>query len=470
MRPRTVAIVGAGFSGTIVAVNLLRRSRAPLRIVLVDRGQLGRGAAYARRDHPYLLNVPAGRMSASSSDPLEFLTFVRGRNPCATAEGFLPRELYGDYLESLLHASELAAAPCVELERLQGEVERVDRTREGASLDVQFTNHHRIRADEVVLALGNPPPAGIPGTQALHGFPRYAEDPWSRAAVFRPGETVLLIGTGLTMADITVAGTRAAAGKAVVHAISRHGLMPTSQRDFRPGPGVADALPTLRAAALSVRRVLRVSRKLAADIERAGGDWREAMNILRNAAPELWQRMPLRERRRFLRHLRARWDVLRHRLPKETLDTLDELRARGQLHVHAGKIVACKPIGEQMLVHWHARGEERLQTLRVDRIINCTGPDYDARRNRDPLLRSLLSERMAVADELHLGLKTGEFGGLIDANGQVSRALYYIGPMLRADHWETTAVPELRRHAELLAQHLLSSLVGTSAVREAAVR
>ena len=31
-----------------------------------------------------------------------------------------------------------------------------------------------------------------------------------------------------------------------------------------------------------------------------------------------------------------------------------------------------------------------------------------------------------------------------------------LGPMLRADHWEATAVPELRAHAEQLARHLVA--------------
>jgi uncharacterized NAD(P)/FAD-binding protein YdhS len=71
--PRTVAIVGAGFSGTTLAVNLLRQVHAqPLRIVLVERSQLPGGVVYARRRYPYLLNVPAGRMSAPLSVAIGF--------------------------------------------------------------------------------------------------------------------------------------------------------------------------------------------------------------------------------------------------------------------------------------------------------------------------------------------------------------------------------------------------------------
>ena len=83
---RTILIVGAGFSGTAVALHLLRLPHSgPLRIVLVERAQLARGVAYARRAEPYLLNVPAGRMSASSVDPLEFLAYAQRTRPNASA-------------------------------------------------------------------------------------------------------------------------------------------------------------------------------------------------------------------------------------------------------------------------------------------------------------------------------------------------------------------------------------------------
>jgi hypothetical protein len=46
---------------------------------------------------------------------------------------------------------------------------------------------------------------------------------------------------------------------------------------------------------------------------------------------------------------------------------------------------------------------------------------------------------------------------LVDADGRSGPRLYYLGPMLRADHWETTAAHELRSHADRLAAHLAGS-------------
>ena len=119
--PRTIVIVGAGFSGAAVAINLLRLSYwRPVRIVLVDRTpRMARGAAYAERSHPYLLNVPAGRMSMNSADPLEFLKFAQQRLPDATADDFLPRSLYGDYLESVLFEAEHASPSHVQLHKVR---------------------------------------------------------------------------------------------------------------------------------------------------------------------------------------------------------------------------------------------------------------------------------------------------------------------------------------------------------------
>ena len=457
--PRTIVIVGAGFSGAIVATNLLRLPQeAPLRIVLIDRATIARGVAYARRRYPYLLNVPAGRMSASSTEPGEFLTFAQQSLPGATAEDFLRRELYGQYLESLLANAALAAPPHVQLVRVHGLVIAVERAHRTSALQVHLDDGGKIAADTLVLALGNPPPAPLPGSEALQSSSRYINDPWAVAPPeFHSGEAVLIVGTGLTMADVALAGSEAAKGKAVVHALSRHGLVPPPQTAFRQLYDELDATPLKQAASISMRRLWRATRNLADDIELRGGDWREAIAFVRTLAPALWQQLPIRERRRFLRHVRCYWDVHRHRLPVATWCALNELRRRGNLHVHAGRLVGLQPVGKQIRATWRARGASGETTMLVDRIINCTGPHYDVRRTEERLLRSLIAQGMAAPDPLGLGLVTHEFGALVDASGRVAGNIYYIGPMLRPRQWETTAVQELRTHAEQLACHLAAS-------------
>lgn len=468
--PRTIVIVGAGFSGTTVAINLLRLSYwRPIRVVLVDRAErMARGVAYAPSQFPYLLNVPAGRMSLNSSDPLEFAKFARKTYPAATEDDFLPRFLFGEYLESALLDAESSSPPHVHLLRLRGDVCALERTGGTSPFKVELTDGSSFTADDVVLALGNPAPASIPGTEALLGSPRYVRNPWSSPLQFEPGETALLIGTGLTMADTVLAGDAAARSQVTFHAISRHGLVPPSQTAFRHDGCADDGVSRLRAAALSATQLLRAVRDLTDEVQQRGGDWREAITSVRNLAPILWQRLPNRERQRFLRHARPYWEVHRHRLPQETLEKLSQLRRADKLHILAGRILGFQATGERIQVRWRARGSDAVQKLLVDRVINCTGPDYNVSRSNDPLVRWLLEHGLVTPDTLGLGLRTGAYGALIDSRDRMTASLYYIGPMLRADHWESTAAQELRIHAERLAHHLAASAVNPMfAVRRA---
>src|SRR5271170_6103813 len=122
--PRIIAIVGAGFSGTATAVNLLRHAGGqPIRVVLIERGsEHGRGLAYSRTAQTFLLNVPASRVSATASDPDEFLRFAREFDPRSTGEDFLPRALYGAYLQNLLEKAAIEAPAGTQLDALRGEV------------------------------------------------------------------------------------------------------------------------------------------------------------------------------------------------------------------------------------------------------------------------------------------------------------------------------------------------------------
>jgi len=451
---RTILIVGAGFSGTAVAIHLLRLPHSgPLRIVLVERAQMARGVAYARRQRPYLLNVPAGRMSASSVDPLEFLAYAQRRLPEATAEDFLPRELYGQYLEASLLSAAQASPPHVRLERIHGEVVAIERVRRSSSFEVCLEKGATIAAHTVVLAPGNPQPAALAGSEKLPES-RYIADPWQTPPLFHAGETVLVVGTGLTMADVVLAGQDAAQGQATIHALSRHGLLPTAQTDFHQVPDERRSTALLCAASVSLRRLVHEVRALAEDVELRGGDWREVIANARDVAPILWQRLAAHERQRFLRHVHCFWDVHRHRLPPSSWSALNELRREGRMFVHAGRILDLELAGRQVKVTWRARGLSTARTIFVDRVVNCTGPQYDVRRTRERLLRSLLAQGMVRPDVCGLGITTDDFGRLLDASSRVADNLYYIGPMLRPRYWETTAVQELRTHAERLAHRL----------------
>ena len=452
---RTIAIVGGGFSGTVLATMLLRHPPpTPTRLVLIERGpRVGRGVAFAVRDFPYLLNVPVGRMSANPADPLEFLRFMQRRQPDTDAESFLPRAWYGDYLEESLQAASLSAPPHIRLDVIRASVTSIRRNRRDLPLRLRLDDATELYGDTVVLAVGNPPPRRLAVAQALAGHPAYVEDPWTLSATTGGGDRLFLIGTGLTMVDVVLAAAARADG-AHIQALSRHGLIASRQAAFRPDTLSGNREAVMLAAAPSPRRMLRAVRDLAQIAEAEGGDWREAINFVRGVAPTLWQRMSEADRSQFLRHARPYWDVHRHRLPEAALARLTHLRETGRLQVHAGRLESLQLEATGVAVRWRPRGRVDLAHSVVDRVINCTGPDYDLARTRDPLLRSLVRDGLAMPDPHGLGLRTGRNGAVIDDEGWPATNLHYLGPMLRADHWEATAAMELAGHAQRLADHL----------------
>ena len=126
MGSRTIAIVGAGFSGTALAYRLLRSKHAvPTRVVLIERAQrFGPGLAYSAHAAGTTLNVPAGRMSIDEAGPGDLLEYLHARamsvppELSVTPEEFVPRRLYGDYLEARLADAARAASPRAQLTRV----------------------------------------------------------------------------------------------------------------------------------------------------------------------------------------------------------------------------------------------------------------------------------------------------------------------------------------------------------------
>lgn len=456
---RTIVIVGGGFSGVAVAAQLLRRPpKDPTRLVLIERAaEVGRGAAYADRKFPYLLNVPASRMSACPSAPNQFVEFAQRRIPNATGEDFLPRALYGEYLREMLLAAELRASRHIRLEILKGEVVNIRRIERHVPLQVELADGGSLTADDVVLAMGNPAPSSISAAAEVMNHPAYIADPWVRELQFDRPQTVMLIGTGLTAVDVINRASHDPLFTPTLHAVSRHGLVPPRQTSFRPDAFKGDGNALLLAASRSLKSLTSAVRLLADEAERCGGDWREAITFVRNTAPTIWQNLPDRDRVRFLRHLRAHWDVHRHRLPPQMLHRLEALKSNGRLNIHAGRIQRFASQGARIEATWQERHSGKTRTHVFDRIVNCTGPDYDIRRAKDRLWRNLLQCGLCIPDSLGLGLRTGPNGAVVDADGWPGPHLFYVGPMLRADYWESTAVGELRVHAQKLAAVLSES-------------
>jgi uncharacterized NAD(P)/FAD-binding protein YdhS len=88
----------------------------------------------------------------------------------------------------------------------------------------------------------------------------------------------------------------------------------------------------------------------------------------------------------------------------------------------------------------------------------------DLRRVEDDLMDSLRARHALRVDTMGLGLSVGEGYRLQKADGSLHERVRYVGPLLKAQWWEATAVPELRVHAAALAHALVRDRLPADAI------
>jgi uncharacterized NAD(P)/FAD-binding protein YdhS len=448
----TIAIVGAGFSGTLLALHLLRRCPPPTKLILIERNsQFGRGLAYAAGNPSHILNVPAARMSAFHDRPDDFLNWLTSQPETAAASphSFAPRQMFGAYIRTLLN-DEMKRSGRDRLELVRGAVTGLDHSAHPLTLTLE--RDRTIQADFAVLATGNFPPEPIPaGDPGFYDTPFYRPAPWAADTLIGldPDSPVLLLGTGLTMVDATIS-LLDQGHRGPIHALSRRGLVP--RRHAAAPPRVTDHAPFPTAINALTRFLRTETRRAAAE----GSGWQPIIDELRPFTVDVWQTMSLRDRARFLRHLRPWWDIHRHRMAAEVADRIDAARARGQLRIRAGRVRNFTIGGHQVTVTYKPRAQDALATIEAARVVNCAGPGADYDRIADPLIRSLLNLGIIRPDPLRLGLDVTANCALLNSDGAISRRLFAIGPVTKGAFWEMTAVPDIRRQTEKLAEYLAS--------------
>ena len=451
-RPRAnIAIIGGGFSGTMMAVELLRRTGPAVSVVLIERSAVpGRGVAYGTQFEGHLLNVRAKNMSAYANAPDHFVKWAqRHYSWSVKPDDFLPRSVYGLYISSQLR--EAISVSAAEFRCIPDEA--IDLNCYHGGCEIQLAHGGTISADSVVLALGNFPPADlqIPGKPA--NSTRYISNPWLPKPWIdtTQDDEVLLIGSGLTSVDV-ILDLRARGFEGRIHVLSRRGLLPQKHSAVPFPPFHTDGIPK------NIRGLLRMIRQRVKAAEARASNWREVIDSLRPVTQQIWRELPLHEQRRFLRHLRPYWDVHRHRIAERIADQITLQIRNGQIQTHAGRITQYQENAEQVELTYRERKTGASRSLHVDRVVNCTGPDGDFRRVNSPLVSSLIDRSLARPDDLSLGLDVAENGALIDESGTESAVLSALGPLRKGKLWESIAVPELRVQVAQLADRLVNNL------------
>ncbi len=450
-----ITLIGAGFCGSALAAELLRQGGPQARVTLVGQPEtFGRGVAYGAARPEHLLNARAKDLGLVADAPTGFADAL------ALGEGgrlgFLPRLAYGDYLQDQLHQ---ATAQAQNFARIEEEVIAVDRVPGG--FRVLLGNGEDFLSDRVVLCVGALPPQRLAGVgPRLAVDRRYIGWPWQDGAIdaIAPNARLLIVGTGLTMADVVVT-LRQRDHRGPITVLSRHGLMPLPHLE---APGAPLELPPSVQQSLrdhDLRGLVRTLRQLSAVVD----DWRRLIDALRPHLQPFWRGLEQADRARFLRHLRSHWEALRHRVAPKVAEQLQALQDRGQLRVLAGRLLRARLGAHEVEALVRPRGATSAWVGHFDVLIRATGLDTDIERTSHPLVATLRDAGLLGADPLGLGVDVDERLQVRDRSGSAVPGLYCLGPLLRGQLWEITAVPELRAAARTLATRLLAQPVDSDA-------
>ena len=450
--PLNIVVIGGGFTGVAFVIHAIRACPAGVDldfIIVEPSAELGRGIAYGTSDPLHRINVPSDRMSLFAGDSTHATRWLQAHDAidAGSSDGqgsyYVSRARYGEYVAATLSKVVAEAASHVRVRHRRATATGVRKAESGdPGYTVTLDDGSHLHAHRVALCFGHTPskPPGVIDKQALHD-PRLITHPWATDALrtIPKDASVLLVGTGLTMADVAVTLIeRGHAGR--MTAISRRGLRAQPHGIFSDA---ADFLDNTAPPASARELVRKLRQRIARD--RARIRWQPAADALRFDLPRIWSALPPREQGRVVKRLLAFWDVHRFRIAPQIHNAIEQAIESGQMSVTTAGIAGIRRVAERLNASLRRPGGTH-EEHDFDAVVFCTGPARDIDRN--PLVKSLLEGGLARLDAVRIGIDTDLRSQLRNADGEVSPGLLAFGPMTRGSFGEMTGAPDIARHLE----------------------
>lgn len=475
MPGQVIAILGGGFTGAALAIHLVRASRRPLDILLIEpRANPGGGVAYSTSDPDHRVNGPIEILALFPEDIGHFPRWYQASGEAAadaealasTGQLYCRRASFGRYMQQLLaeHGRENPSGSRIRhVMATAVDLRRAASIRGEAGYRIGLDTGSALVAERVFLAAAHEPPAVPREYRGLRGLPHFVEEPWNAAAIeaLPRDRDIVILGTALTAADI-IASLLRRPGTGRIYAISRRGQRPREQGVLPPIEQrlAKMALPVpafvqrhgLRQSGQAPLRALDMLRALRGDIiaqQQRGEAWQSAFDDLRDAAPEIWPRLPMAERQRVLRHLRAHYDTHRFRIAPQIAERLKRGEADCSVHLLRARTLAAQPEGDGFRITLRIGGEDRPRDILAGGIVNCTGPNADIAASENPLLRSALQQGLIRPDPVGVGIDVDDACRVVMRDGGTAPGLWAVGPLTRGHFGDLTAIPQINR--QLLA-------------------
>jgi uncharacterized NAD(P)/FAD-binding protein YdhS len=427
--PLEIAVVGRGFSGIMMAIALLKTVTQPFRLRLFDPAPtISGGQALAGARSTEILNSRARDLSVATGEPKDFTRWLQAnaafRDAVSAAipgfgQIFVPKAIFSDYVyQRFSEALSQRRDVTVQMSHdVADDIRRLD----NGGVRLGFADGGVLVFDDVILATGYglKPPVG----EVARSLTREITAPVSAE------RHVIVMGSGLRAVD-QVLQLRDAGFAGRISILSRRGFLPQPHTRL-----AADSVFPTQPMPSQLRHILRFVREACAEAEDNGWSWQAAMNGLRKRASSLWSSLPASEKRQFNRHLRSIYDAHRNRLPADVHARLERELANGLTELRRG--TALRRSAEGLVVRW--AGEQAQSIFAADRIIDCRclSADLDV-----PVIAAALRNRLAVTDELQLGLAVNAAGELLDERGRAA-GLFAVGPLGLGSLPDIDLVPEI---------------------------
>lgn len=457
-----IGVIGGGFTGAAFCVHLADLSSVPLDIEVIEpREQVGFGLAYGDCGEEHRINVPSDRMSIFVDRPLDFSGWLElGGGIEADPAGCAPN---GDFYSTRTDFGRYVAHLFSNAAKSNSSRSRLHHRRQGVVAFEPVDQCWRVHFDDattadyvqlVLAATYGSANFRLPIDAEALSRPALIADPWDKEAIkaLPHSANIGIIGTGLTMCDVVVT-LRTHGHRGPISAISRHGLIP------RPHAGFSTTFDLFRNEPPPEKAVdlLRLLRRRVVDAQKAGETWHVVVDALRFHLARYWPTLPLAQRKKIARHLRAWWDIHRFRIAPQVDNLVTRGRAEGWLSIAPGRVYRVGVDGDRLSLEWRPRrGWRRSSTF--DAVINCMGPDSDIGGSSNPMLRKAVDAGHIRPDDFRSGIDVDAFGRVIAGDGSIRPGLWAAGPLARTVVGEATGVPEASGHARMVAESLATTL------------
>jgi uncharacterized NAD(P)/FAD-binding protein YdhS len=452
---RHIGIVGAGFTGTLLTVQLLRQSKEPLAIHLIDSNEFGAGVAYSTQTDVHILNSPAISMSPFPEDPFHFCRWIEQKTGINYPMTLHQRNHYRLYLQELLAESENHATQC-SLHKIKDRTVHIKV--EDGGYRLSFLKSSPLFVDQLILAMGHYPPVSPP--QLTSPTSRYIQDVWASPGLHQIQRThdVFILGTGLTMIDM-VQQLIHMGHQGHIYALSRHGFLfpvrdrrencflPWSEASYdgiRFKPSLYEPPKSLPQEASSI---LRLARQEIQQLSLLGVDSRCVVSAFAlQIATRDHKKLHPDVQRRLVRYLGSYGTAWLQGIPPIVSHMLEKLQHIQQLQIYKGRLQSLCPKGEQILVKMYTPTGHC--ELRADWVLNCTGPARRLDDITDPLIQQLRRDKLIYPNKWGYILQSAE-------NGEIRPGMWTAGALQKNPFELSLTVQQIRPQVNYLAKLLV---------------